>query len=176
MVVELNSSVQDRPTVSIRGVLADEKRRVAVRRFEDARKPPTGESRASGGPSTPAAARATSGPRQPTASTRSSAVISEVAAAVDGEPVDADTENSGTAPASAIRPPITRPRLTSRGSTAASASARVGATFAARRPAPSTANSATATPLPTAAAIGSQPGLTEQDDGAMPWATRPRPS
>ena len=71
-------------TVSISGVLADEKRRVAVRRFADARKPPTGESRASGGPSTPAATRATIGPRKPTATTRKSAVISDVAAAVSG--------------------------------------------------------------------------------------------
>src|SRR6185312_4499070 len=46
MVVELNNRVQLRPTVSINGVLADEKRRVAVRRFVEARKPPTGESRA----------------------------------------------------------------------------------------------------------------------------------
>ena len=80
--VVLNSSVQLMATVSISGVLADEKRRVAVRRFADARKPPTGESRASGGPSTPAATRATIGPRQPTATTRKSAVISDVAAAV----------------------------------------------------------------------------------------------
>ena len=41
IVVELNSSVQLRPTVSTSGVLADEKRRVAVRRFAEARKPPT---------------------------------------------------------------------------------------------------------------------------------------
>ena len=90
MVVELNSSVQLRPTVSISGVLADEKRRVAVRRFADARKPPTGESRASGGPSTPAATRATIGPRKPTAATRKSAVISDVAAAVSGALVVVD--------------------------------------------------------------------------------------
>ena len=45
MVVELNSSVQLMPTVSTSGVLADEKRRVAVRRFAEARKPPTGDSR-----------------------------------------------------------------------------------------------------------------------------------
>src|SRR3954464_10892184 len=95
MVVELNSSVQDRPTVSIRGVLADEKRRVAVRRFVDARKPPTGESRASGGPGAPAATRATIGPRKPTAATRKSAVISEVAAAVSGAVVVAETAKRG---------------------------------------------------------------------------------
>ena len=90
--------------------MADEKRRVAVRRFEEARKPPTGDSRASGGPRTPAATRATIGPRKPTAATRKSAVISEVAAAVSGAQVVAfETANSGAAPASAISPPITRP-------------------------------------------------------------------
>src|SRR5215210_6189863 len=99
MVVELNSRVQLRPTVSISGVLADEKRRVAVRRFVDARKPPTGESRSSGGPSTPAATRATIGPRKPAAATRKSAVISDVAAAVSGALVVAETANRGAAPA-----------------------------------------------------------------------------
>src|SRR3954464_1884774 len=84
VVVELNSSVQLMATVSISGVLADEKRRVAVLRFDEARKPPTGEIRASGGPSIPAATRATIGPRQPTATTRNSAVISEVAAGACG--------------------------------------------------------------------------------------------
>ena len=146
MVVELNSSVQLRPTVSISGVLADEKRRVAVRRFADARKPPTGEIRASGGPRTPAATRATIGPRKPTAATRKSAVISDVAAAVSGALVVAETANSGTAPASAISPPITRPGPSSRGSTAASVSACVGGTRAARRPAARTASSAARTP------------------------------
>ena len=53
-VVVLNSRVQLIATVSTSGVLADEKRRVAVRRFADARNPPTGESRASGGPSSAA--------------------------------------------------------------------------------------------------------------------------
>src|SRR5215212_12150148 len=109
MVVELNSSVQLRPTVSINGVLADENRRVAVRRLADARNPPTGDIRASGGPSTAAAARATIGPRKPTAATRKSAVISEVAAAVSGAPVVAETANRGAAPASATSPPMTRP-------------------------------------------------------------------
>ncbi|HEY5261240.1 MAG TPA: hypothetical protein VIJ33_03950, partial [Solirubrobacteraceae bacterium] len=80
-------------TVSTRGVLAEEKRRVAVRRFADAKKPPTGDSRANGGPSSPAAARATIGPRKPTARTRNSAVISEVAAAVSGAFVVAETAN-----------------------------------------------------------------------------------
>ena len=172
-VVELNSSVQLMATVSTRGVLADEKRRVAVRRFADARKPPTGESRASGGPSTPAATRATIGPRKPTATTRKSAVISEVAAAVSGVPVVVETANSGAAPASAISPPITRPGPSSRGSTAALASAWVGGTRAARRPAARTASSAAATPPPTAAAIGSQPALTVRFGGAMPWRTSP---
>src|SRR3954452_10600694 len=76
-------------TVSISGVLADEKRRVAVLRFDEARKPPTGESRASGGPRIPAATRATIGPRQPTATTRNSAVISDVGAATSRAPVGA---------------------------------------------------------------------------------------
>ena len=157
-------------------MLADEKRRVVVRRFADARKPPTGESRASGGPSIPAATRATSGPRKPTATTRKSAVISDVAAAVSGAPVVAETANSGAAPASATSPPITRPGPSSRGSTAASVSAWVGGTRAARRPAASTASSAAATPPPTAAAIGSQPALTVRSGGAMPWRTSPSAS
>ena len=135
MVVELNSSVQLRPTVSISGVLADENRRVAVRRFADARKPPTGEIRASGGPRTAAARRATIGPRKPTAATRKSAVISDVAAATSGALVVVATANSGTAQASINSPPIRRPGPSSRGSTAASVSACVGGTRAARRPA-----------------------------------------
>ena len=126
VVVELNSSVQLMPTVSTSGVLADEKRRVAVRRLADARKPPTCDSPASGGPRTTAARRATIGPRKPAAATRNSAVISEVAAAVSGLPVVVETANSGAAPASAISPPIRRPGPISRGSTAALASARVG--------------------------------------------------
>src|SRR4051812_50097051 len=109
MVVELNSSVQDRPTVSIRGVLADEKRRVAVRRFVDARKPPTGESRANGGPSTPAATRATIGPRKPTAATRKRAVISDVVAAGSGGLGGGGAADRGAAPAGARRPPAPRP-------------------------------------------------------------------
>src|SRR3954447_6330537 len=145
MVVELNSRVQLMPTVSTRGVLADEKRRVAVRRFVDARKPPTGEIRASGGPSSPAATRATIGPRKPTAATRQSAVSSDVAAAVSGAPVEAETANTrtavagprveaepatgGTGGASASSPPIRRPGPSSRGSTAASDSASVGGTL-----------------------------------------------
>ena len=155
-VVALNSRVQLIATVSTRGVLADEKRRVAVRRFADARKPPTGESRASGGPSSPAARRATIGPRKPTATTRNSAVISDVAAAVSGARVVAETANSGTAPASASSPPMTRPGPSSRGWTAASASAWVGGTRAARRPAARTASSAAVTPPPMTAAICSQ--------------------
>ena len=84
MVVVLNSSVQLIATVSTSGVLADEKRRVAAPRFAEARKPPTGESAASGGASSRAATRATIGPRKPTATTRQIAVISDVAAAVSG--------------------------------------------------------------------------------------------
>src|SRR3954463_8681465 len=156
------------PTVSTRGVLADEKRRVAVRRFVDARKPPTGEIRASGGPSTPAAMRATMGPRKPTAATRKSAVSSDVAAAVSGALVVVETRNRGTAPARLIRPPITRPGPRRRGSTAASVSARGGAPRDPRGPAPGPARSAATPPPPTAAAIGSQPALTEKLGGATP--------
>src|SRR5215216_7676119 len=123
MVVELNSSVQLKPTVSISGVLADENRRVAVRRFADARKPPTGDIRASGGPRTVAANRATIGPRKPTAATRKSAVISDVAAATSGALVVVATVNSGSAQTTISSPPIRRPGPISRGSTAASVSA-----------------------------------------------------
>src|SRR6476661_2154679 len=84
IVVVLNSSVQLIATVRTIGVLADEKRRVAVARFAEARKPPTGDSEASAGASSRAAAWATTGPRKPTASTRQIAVISDVAAAVSG--------------------------------------------------------------------------------------------
>src|SRR3954467_11675372 len=98
MVGALNRRVQLMPTVSTIGVLADEKRREAVRRFAAARKPPTWETRASGGPKRPAAMRATIGPRKPTARTRKRAVISDVAAAVSGSLVLAETENRGTAP------------------------------------------------------------------------------
>src|SRR3954470_10306022 len=56
MVVLLNSSVQLIATESTSGVLADEKRRVAVLRFEDARNPLTGASAASGGGRAPGAA------------------------------------------------------------------------------------------------------------------------
>src|SRR4051794_20364039 len=115
MVVALNRSVVLRPTVSMRGGLAEEKRGVAVRRLVDARKPPTGAIRATTGPMTPAAMRATIGPRQPTAATRNSAVISDVAAAVSGAPVVAETANRGAAPASAISPPTTRPGPSRRG-------------------------------------------------------------
>src|SRR5215207_4403493 len=92
-VVVLNSRVQLIATVRISGVLADEKRRVAAARFADARKPPTGEIAANTGLSRSPAMRARIGPRQPTAMTRKIAVISDVAAAVDGElVVDADGE------------------------------------------------------------------------------------
>jgi hypothetical protein len=64
--------------------------------------------------------------------------------------------NSGTAPASASSPPMTRPGPSSRGSTAASVSASVGGTRAARRPAASTASSAVAAAQPITAAAGSQ--------------------
>src|SRR3954470_21928844 len=50
MVVLLNSRGQVIAAESTSGVLADEKRRVAVLRFAEARNPPTGASAASGGP------------------------------------------------------------------------------------------------------------------------------
>src|SRR5213595_1644047 len=150
IVVLLKSKVQLSATDNTSGVLADEKRRVAARRLAAARKPPTGEIAESAGRSISAAMRATIGPRKPTAATRKRAFISDVAAAVCGLCVTAETENRGTAAASAIPPPISLPRLIPRGSTAASASARVGATRDARRPAASTAKSATVTPLTTA--------------------------
>src|SRR3954471_24617937 len=62
VVVALNSRVQLMATVRTSGVLAEEKRRVAVARFADARKPPTGERRATAGPIAPATMRATIGP------------------------------------------------------------------------------------------------------------------
>src|SRR5881227_3605183 len=160
MVVVLNSRVQLIATVSTSGVVADENSRVAVPRFADARNPPTGEIAASGGPRTRPATRATIGPRKPTATTRQIAVISDVAAAVSGVLVVVETVNSGTAPARASSPPMTRPGPTRRGSAAASVSARVGGTRAARRPAAMTASSVVATPSPTAAAAGIQSTVT----------------
>ncbi len=156
MVVVLNRSVQLMATVSTSGVLAEEKRRVAVRRLAEARKPPTGESAPSAGASSRATTYAKIGPRKPTATTRKIAVISAVAAAVSGVLVVTDTVNSGTAPASASSPPMIRPGPSSRGSTAASVSARVGGTRAARRPAARTASSEVATAQPITAAAGSQ--------------------
>src|SRR5215475_9608467 len=104
MVVLLNRRVQFRATVSTSGVLAEEKRRVAPR-FAEARKPPTGERAASGGPSSRAATYGTIGPRNAAATTRKIALSSEVAAAVSGVVVVAETVNSGTAPPSASSPP-----------------------------------------------------------------------
>src|SRR3954451_24949160 len=155
-------------TVKTSGVLADEKRRVAAARFAEARNPPTGETADSTGLRRPATMRATIGPKHPTATTRNIAVISDVAAAVAGELVVEATEKSGIAPAIATSPPIRRPRPTPRGSTAASASARVGGTRAARRAAARTADSATTKPLTIAAAAGSQPELTANSGGAIP--------
>ena len=66
-----------------------------------------------------------------------------------------------------------RPGPSSRGSTAALASASVGGTFAARRPAARTASSAAVTPPAMVAAIGSQPTLTVRFGGAMSWRTSP---
>src|ERR1700748_1922944 len=104
MVVVLKKRVQLRATVSISGVLAEEKRRVAAPRFEEARNPPTGESAASGGPSSRATAYGTIGPRKAAATTRKIAVSSDVAAAVSGGVGVAETANRGTAAASATRP------------------------------------------------------------------------
>ena len=94
MVVLLKSKVQLSATDRTSGVLADEKRRVAARRFAAARNPPTGEIAESTGRSNSAAMRATIGPRKPTAATRKRAFISDVAAAVCGLCVTAETENS----------------------------------------------------------------------------------
>ena len=111
MVVVLNSRVQLIATVSTSGVLAEEKRRVAVPRFADARNPPTGEIARE--------RRSVSIGRAPTCHDRSQkadrddeeqiAVISDVAAAVSGALVVVETANSGTAPASASSPPMIRP-------------------------------------------------------------------
>jgi hypothetical protein len=65
-----DSSVQLMATVSTSGVLAEEKRRLSVARFAEARNPPTGEIAPNSGRSRLAAILATSGPRQPTAITR----------------------------------------------------------------------------------------------------------
>ena len=64
IVVVLNSRVQLIATVSTSGVMADEKRRVAVPKLAEARKPPTGATAPSAGASNRAAARATTGPRE----------------------------------------------------------------------------------------------------------------
>jgi len=156
MVVVLKNSVQLRAMVSTSGVLADEKRRAEVPRFAEARNPPTGENAASGGASSRAATYGTIGPRKAAATTRKIAFSSDVAAAVSGAVVVAETAKSGIAAASATSPPMTRPGPSSRGSAAASVSASVGGTRAARRPAASTASSAAATPAQTAATAGSQ--------------------
>src|SRR3954468_3411550 len=142
-VVVLNSSVQLMATVSTSGVLAEENRRLAAPRFADARNPPTGEMAPNNGRNSLAANIATSGPRQPAAITRKIASSSEVAAAVAGVVVAAETANSGIAAAIAIRPPIKRPGPTLRVSTEASVRARVGAVRAARRLADKTASNAT---------------------------------
>src|SRR4051794_41838101 len=91
------------------GVVAEENRRVADARFDAARNPPTGETRASTGPRKPPAIRATIGPRKPTATTRHSAVISDVAAAVAGGLGGAATAKSGSGAANARKAPLTPP-------------------------------------------------------------------
>src|SRR5262249_37993479 len=82
MVVMLKNRVQVGAIVSMRGVLAAEKRRVAAPRFAEARNPPTGESAASAGASNRATAFATIGPKKAAATTRKIALNSDVAAAV----------------------------------------------------------------------------------------------
>src|SRR3954468_10374563 len=114
MVVVLKSSVQLMATVSTSGVLAEEKRRLWAARFAEARNPPTGEIAPNSGRSTLAAILAMSGPRQPTAITRKIASSSEVAAAVAGVVVEAETANRGIAAAIATSPPIMRPGPSSR--------------------------------------------------------------
>ena len=69
-----------------------------------------------------------------------------------------------------------RPGPSSRGSTAASPSASVGGTRAARRPAARTASSEIATPPAMAAAAGSQSASTVKLGGTMPWRTSACPS
>src|SRR3954447_22316649 len=123
MGVVLNSKVQLIATVSTSGVLAEENRRLAAARLAEARNPPTGEIAPHSGRSTLATIRAMSGPRQPAAITRQIASSSEVAAAVAGVVVAAETAKSGTAAAIATSPPIMRPGPSSRVSTAASVSA-----------------------------------------------------
>src|SRR5205814_10064460 len=115
MVVLPKKRVQLRATVSTSGVLADEKRRVAAPRFAEARNPPTGESVPSGGPSNRATRYGTIGPRKAAATTRKIALSSDVAAAVSGVEVVAETVNSGAAAASATSPPSTRAGPSSRG-------------------------------------------------------------
>ena len=155
MVVVLNRSVQLMATVSTSGVLAEEKRRAAVRRLAEARKPPTGESAPSAGPSSRAITYTKIGPRKPTATTRRIAVISAVAAAVSGV-LAVTATRTGARRRRARAPPMIRPGPSSRGSTEASVSARVGGTLAALLPAARTASSEVATAQPITAAAGSQ--------------------
>ena len=131
--------------------VAEENRRVAareVRRGEEAAD--RVDTAPKHGPSRPAARRATIGPRKPTAATRKSAVISDVAAAVCGLCVRFATENSGTAQAIATPPPISRPSPIAPRLDRGVGERTRRRDPAARRPATSTANSATATALPTA--------------------------
>src|SRR3954452_9975074 len=132
IVVVLNSNVPLMATVRTIGVVAEEKRRVAVERLATARKPPAG-ALANSGRNAAAANFTTSGPRQPAAMTRQIASISDVAAAVVGVVVAADTANNGVAPARARTPPMSRPRPISVGSTETAVRARVGEVRAARR-------------------------------------------
>ena len=132
-VVPENSSVQPIATLSTSGVIAEATRRGAVLVAAVARKPPTGEILATRRPGTTEAARATSGPRHAAATTRTSETPLAAASAVSWFCDAVATESSIPPPAAAMSPASSRARPIMRGSTAASWSARVGATFDARR-------------------------------------------
>src|SRR5262249_39126680 len=108
MVVVLKNREQVRAMASMRGVLAEEKRRVAGRRLEEERSPPTGESAVSAGASRRPTAFATIGPKKAAGTTRKIALNSDVAAAVSGVVVVVETVNSGIALASGSSPPMMR--------------------------------------------------------------------
>src|SRR4051812_19551643 len=97
-------------TVRTSGVLAEENRRLVAARFAEARNPPTGEIAPNSGRRMLATILARSGPRQPAAITRQIASSSEVAAAVAGVVVAAETAKRGTAAAIASSPLIMRSR------------------------------------------------------------------
>ena len=176
MVVLTNRSEPAIATVSTSGVLAEEKRRAEERTFVTARKPPTREIRATSAPGISAAARATSGPRNAAASTSTNEMHAAVTAAVSSDSADIETSSRAVAPAIASRPPSARTGPISRRSTAASCSARVGLTRAARRAATQTASHAVSTPLPTATMAGIGPACIAMSSGAMPRSANALPS